>query len=81
MTLLAYFVVAAVPLGLLALLSTWMHDPEDESLFFDGRRMRWWEGGAALLVVGSVFVVLPSLVLFILFWLPVWASRTLGWIA
>jgi hypothetical protein len=79
-TLLAYFVVAAVPLGLLALFSLCAHKPEADSVFLDGKDMRWWEPGACLLILGGMFVG-PLLLLFGVAWILGWAFKTIGWIA
>ncbi len=80
MTLLAYFVVAAVPLGLLALFSLCAHKPEADSLFLDGKDMRWWESGVALLAILFV-VAVPYLLGIGVVWVISWALLTLGWVS
>jgi hypothetical protein len=79
MTLLAYFVVIAVPLGLLAILCLCLHRSDDPSLFFKDENMRWWESPVALIV--SIFVLSVPILLGIgVVWSLSWALLTLGWL-
>ena len=81
MTLLASFVVAAVPLGLLALVSAWAsYDRFHETIFCKSGRSRWWEFGVALLLLAAL-VAVPFLLLCVAVSALGWAARTLGWIA
>lgn len=78
MTLLAYFVVAAVPLGLLALVSWWVASGVNDQYRTDP--LKWWHPGAGiLLIVGLVVGLYAGLAG--IFAALTWAARTLGWIA
>ena len=84
MTLLAYFVVAAVPLGLLALVSAWVATSFNNGIQLGRNRgrepLKWWQPGAGILFLAGFAGVMLAAILGVGA-ATVWALRTLGWIA